>query len=78
MEKFLSPEEVQKVCELAQSSYRPKEIVGLKNQIEGEIHAAELNYSVTGVIDHERIQRIVSMKLELDGLYVKWARGIIS
>lgn len=78
MGKFLSPEKAWKIMELAKGSYRPKEIVQLKEEIEGETRAAELNMSVTGVFDEERIQKIVQMKLQLDGPYGDWTEGKIS
>lgn len=67
-----------KLMELSQSSYRPKEIVELKQKIESETRAAEVNASITGTIDNERIRAIVSMKFELDSLYCRWAEGEIS
>jgi hypothetical protein len=75
--KFVSPEATKRLLELAQSSYRPKAIVDLKEEIEGEIRAAELAQSMTGIVDEERIRRIVAMKLRLDGLYTDWAEGKI-
>ena len=73
--QFLSTEATMRVLELASKPYRPKAIVDLKELIAGEIRAAELAHSITGVIDNERIQTIVAMKLELDGLCCAWAEG---
>lgn len=75
--RFATPEEVQRMFELAERPYRPKQIVELKEKIEGETRALELNVSVTGAIDQERVQRIVGMKLELDRLYGLWTTGEI-
>lgn len=76
--KFLSPEAALRVIELAGNSYRPKEIIALKDQIDGETRAAEVNASITGCVDMNRINKIVAMKLELDALYGEWAEGKIS
>ncbi len=78
MEKFLSPEASLKALELAKSQYRPKAIIDLKNEIEGETRAAELALSVENVIGKARIEKIVRMKLQLDALYAAWAEGKIS
>jgi hypothetical protein len=78
MGRFLEPEDVERFMELASKPYRPTEIVKLKEEIEGEIRAAELNASVTGRIDYDRVQKIVNMKLRLDVLYTDWAEGRIS
>ena len=77
MAKFLSPEAMSRALELAGKPYRPPQIVKLEEEIAGEIRAAELSASVTGVIDMERVQKIVAMKLQLDGLYCAWAEGKI-
>lgn len=76
--RVLSSEVAFHALKLAKSSYRPKEIVDLKEAIEGETRAAELNASITDVIDEVRIQKIVEMKLRLDGLYIDYAEGRIS
>ena len=73
--KFLSPEASTRMLKLAEGTYRPKVIIELKEEIEGETRATELNASITGSIDLDRIQSIVEMKLRLDGLYVDWAEG---
>ncbi len=71
MSEFLSTKEVGKLFELAKKPYRPKEIIELGEKIERETKVAELKASV-GVIDQEHIQKIVKMKLQLDGLYCDW------
>lgn len=73
--KFLSPEASTRMLKLAESTYRPKVILELKEEIEGETRAAELNASITGSIDLDRVQGIVKMKLRLDRLYTDWAEG---
>jgi len=75
--RFLSHEAAQRALELADKSYRPKEIRELKDQIEKETHVAELKCSATGTIDPDAVQKIVGMKLELDNLYADWAEGKI-
>ncbi len=77
MAKFLSPEAVERMFKLAESSYRPPQIVKLKEEIEGEIRVANSNALVTGSIDLERVQKIVGMKLNLDHLFGLWAEGKI-
>ena len=76
--KFLDPKAASNLLSIANSSYRPKEIVNLKDEIEGEIRAAELNTSVTGVIDLDRLSKVVQMKLKLDSLCIDWANGKLS
>ena len=76
--KFLNPGATVRILELAKGFYRPKEIIDLKERIEAETRAAELNVSVTKVIDCRRVEKIVKMKLELDALYVDWAQGKLS
>lgn len=78
MNKFLSPKEALRAIELARSPYRPKEILELKEQIDAEVRAGELRASVTGVIGEELVQKIVEMKLRLDGLYADWVQGKLS
>ncbi|MBL7053130.1 MAG: hypothetical protein ISS02_00495 [Candidatus Portnoybacteria bacterium] len=64
-----------RLLDLSMKPYRPKEITDLKEEIEGEIRAAELIASVTEVIDYECVQRITHMRLKLDALYISWAQG---
>lgn len=73
----LPPRLMSKASELASQPYRPPEIVQLKEEIEGEIRAAELHVSVTGSIDFERVRKIVAMKMKLDNLYISWVEGKI-
>jgi hypothetical protein len=75
--EFLSPEATIRIIELARNPYRPPQIVKLRKEIEGETRAAELARSIYGVIDMDRVQKIVSMKLELDRLCFLWAKGEI-
>jgi hypothetical protein len=63
---------------LAQSAYRPKPIVELQAEIEGEIRAAEVNHSVTGVVDQARVDKILGMRLRLDYLCSDWIAGRIT
>lgn len=74
----MSPQAIKRLSELARNPYRPEEIVELKERIDGEIRAAELNFSVTGVIDENRVQEIVLLKRQLDALYGAWVEGELS
>lgn len=74
----MSPDEFFRLVGLQLGKYRPKEIVDLKVEIEGETRALEVNAQVTGVVDEERVRKIVQMKLRLDGLYMDWVEGKIS
>ena len=78
MMKFMDPSHVTRMMELAHGSYRPKLILDLKRQIEGAKRAAELQATVSGKVDEDRVRYIVGLMLELDGLYAAWAEGRIS
>jgi hypothetical protein len=56
----------------------PLHIVAFKQEIEGEIKAAELAVSITGVIDEARIIKLVQMKRRLDALYEEWTMQRLS
>jgi len=58
--RFLSPEEVERMMKLAESSYRPKKILDLENKIEEERRVAEVRLASTGVIDEEYAYGIVN------------------
>lgn len=75
--EFMSPEQVERMMKLAESPYRPPQILALKAEIESETRAAELRASVTGIIDDDDVNKIVGMRLQLDGLYSAWTRGEI-
>jgi hypothetical protein len=74
----LTPAEFDRMTKLAQSSYRPKEILEQQRLIEAETKAAELKASITGEIDDRKIEEIVKMKIHLDVLYSQWIKGEIS
>ncbi|MFA6593883.1 MAG: hypothetical protein WCT16_01370 [Candidatus Buchananbacteria bacterium] len=76
--KVLDPKSALRAMELSRGSYRPKEIIELKEAIDGETRASELAASVSGVVDLERVKKIVAMKIQLDGLYIDWIEGRIS
>ena len=76
--RFLSPDEALRALELSSKPYRPKAVIELREQIAAETRAANLNASVTGFIDPERVEKIVQMKLQLDALYCDWVQGRIS
>jgi len=76
--KFSNTELTMRFIKLAEGLYRPIEIEDLERQIEAETQAAELEYLMTGIIDPERVQNVVEMRLHLDALCVAWAKGEIS
>jgi hypothetical protein len=76
--KFLEPKNALRLLELAGQSHRPLQIIELQEKIEGEMRAAGLLLSATGIIDQARVQKIVAMKLDLDGLFIDWAEGKIT
>ncbi len=81
MIEVLSPDEANRLHQLAASPYRPREIVALKEWIEGEKRALEVRASVMGPMEREvcrRAQVVVWKMRELDGLYDAWAKGKIS
>jgi len=73
--KFLSPEVA--LAMLQTDKPLPKEIIDLKNAIEAETKVAELRASVNNEIDYAQVEKIVQMKLRLDGLYGQWAEGCL-
>lgn len=77
MLRMLSQQEIRRMMELAQKPYRPPQIVELKERIEAETRVAQLKTDTTSVVDHEAVQKIVQMKLELDRLYTLWTEGKI-
>lgn len=72
--RLASPETAIRLLHLAGQSYRPPEILRLKEDIEAKTRVAELRASV-GIINPMDVAEIVQMKLELDGLYILWAEG---
>lgn len=75
--KFLSFTEVERAMELAAKPYRPKIILDLQEEIEGEKRVAEVRFASTGVIDQKHAHKIVEMMLQKDALYGAWVRGEI-
>lgn len=75
--RILNPDEVKRMMELAENTYRPPQILKLKEEIEGEIRVEELRASISGVINPKHIEKIVAMKIELDTLYALWIDGKI-
>lgn len=72
--RFLTPEEALRGLKLAESPYRPKEILELKGLIEVETACAEV-LEARGMISNPEREghRIAQMKLRLDSLYGLWA-----
>lgn len=73
--RFLSPKAAFQLIELAEKSYRPPEILALKEEIEAKTRVAELKVVSTGRVDETEINEIVRLKLKLDDLYGDWAKG---
>ncbi|MFA4954701.1 MAG: hypothetical protein WC641_05305 [Patescibacteria group bacterium] len=73
----LRPQDAMRLIELARSPI-PPHIAAFKNEMEGEIKAAELAASITGVIDEARIIKLAQMKLHLDTLYAEWTMQQLS
>lgn len=76
--RVLSPEATLRALELAQSSYRPRQIVELQERIDGDTRRLQLRLDCGQSVDDEDARAVVQMKLELDGLYADWAEGKIS
>ncbi len=76
--RVMSSDEFFRLVGLQLGKYRPKEIVDLNAEIEGETRALEVNAQITGVVGREWAGSIAQMKLRLDGLYMDWAEGRIS
>jgi len=70
--RVLSSRAIQRMEELVQSPYHPKQILELKEQIETSIRVVELKATTTGQLDLKEIQAIVEMKIKLDTLYCMW------
>jgi hypothetical protein len=81
MIRTVSPEAVARLQKLADNSWRPPEIVALRDWIAGEKRALEVRVALTGgAIDHQtrrRAEEVVQAMLRLDVLYIDWAEGII-
>ncbi len=75
--RFMSPEAALNLLNLAGDSYRPQEILDLNEAIEAEKRAALFAASAKGVFDPDRINKIVRMMREKDGLYGDWGEGIL-
>ena len=75
--RVLTPEEVRRAMELAENSYRPPQILEQQQRIEEEIGILEFRTETGQQVTEEDIQRVVAMKLELDGLYGLWVEGKI-
>ena len=71
--RFLEPEAAVNLMRLAKSGATPPpEITNLKRRIAAATKAAEIE-AESGRINHDAVNAIVNMKLELDGLYGLWA-----
>ena len=66
--RFLSPEVMSRASRLARVALLPQKIHDLEREIEGEVRAAEVNFSVTKNHDERRAGRIASMKARLKNL----------
>lgn len=80
MFEVLSPDEANRLDELAASPWRPPEILALRELIEGEKRALAVRASVMGPIEPEvrrRAKVVAENMLELDDLYHDWVKGKI-
>lgn len=77
LHRFMSPKGIERMMELAEHSYRPREILDLKRKIAGAREAAEAYARMTGVIDFAAIEEVVGMRRHLDRLYGAWVEGQI-
>ncbi len=75
--RTLDPASIERLIKLSENPYRPPAILALQEEIEAATRVGVLRTTVTGKIDMEEVQRIVAMKLQLDGLYGAWAEGKI-
>jgi len=72
--KSLSSEELCRIFRFIEVFGYPKEITDLKKRIETEIRIAKLMIPITETIDFRSAQKIFRMNLELEYLYINWAR----
>lgn len=77
--RILSPDEVRKLLEFGQKSYRPREIVEQQERIEATTRALEVKQAsgTFGPEDKAAILSIVDMRFELERLYMDWVNGEI-
>ncbi len=79
--RFLRPAAAMRGLQLASSSKRPQEIIDLRREIEvvtrEAVRRAEAERRTNALANggDEEIQRIVGLKLQLDGLYGAWMEG---
>lgn len=77
MGKFLDEKYMERALKLAESDYRPKEIIALKDKIERETKLLE-KLAAEGVpVIEDAIKAVVGLRLDLDRLYTDWAEGKI-
>jgi len=70
--RFLSPEAIARASMLARVACLPQKIIALRKQIEAEVRAAELNFSVTKNYDEGWTKKIAGMKARLENLIVEF------
>lgn len=75
---FMGPKLILWAVGLVYGEYRPKAIIDLNEEIERETLALKVSFSTTGTINQKRFSALVRMKLQLDDLYLDWAKGRIS
>jgi hypothetical protein len=74
--KFVETKIVSKLIELADKKAPvPPEIAELKNRIEVATKVAEMEEASGKRPSREVVNAIVSMKLQLDGAYARWAES---
>ena len=74
----LSPAEAEHAFELAQSDYRPREILEKKAEIDKKTSLVYMSYGHHPEADEVAVKELVRLRLQLDGLYAAWVRGEIS
>lgn len=68
----LNESQVRTMMRLAESSYRPPEVVELKREIAAAVEAEALQLKISGEVDEGRIRYIAGLRQELIELYCKW------
>ena len=77
--RTLTPDAAQRLLDYRKRGVPvPLVITELKQKIEDETRLAEQHTERTGQIDHDHIDGIVELKLNLDDLFADWAEGKIT
>lgn len=78
--RHINEGELNRIIELAKlpARYRPLEIRNLEETIKSETRLAEQHLTIHGTVNMVHLNKIIQMKLRLDGLYEDWALGKIT